>query len=103
MRTNFKLSLWKTLDKTALSKSTSFQDASQVYEAVLKICKSGSKIPPISLNTFEKILASIRPYVSNSNRITGFYYKNAVKAGLDHFMSLLNTIIKDLNKLAVGE
>ena len=97
------ISSLKSLDETTLSQSLSFQDASQVYEAVLKICKSGSKIPPISLSTAEKILASIRPSVSDINSITGLHYKYGGKAGLEHFMSLLNTIIQDLNNLALEE
>ena len=97
------ISSLKNLNKIALSNSSSFQEAKQVYENVLKISKTGSKIPPISISTADKILTSLRPSVNDINSITAVHYKYGGRAGLEHFCSLLNIIIQDLNNLALEE
>jgi hypothetical protein len=85
------ISALKKLNREALSTSASFQSASDSYENILKICKSGSKVPPVSLDIAEEILKSIRPSVNDFYSITAAHYINSGKAGLAHFSYLLNS------------
>ena len=91
----------KKLDREALATSSSFQSASDTYDNILKICKAGPKVPPVSLDVAEEILKSIRPSVNDFFSITAAHYINSGSAGLAHFSYLINSIIEDMNNMTI--
>ena len=92
-----------TSTSKTLSTSSSFISASEVYENVLKLCKSGNRVPPVSPHMAKKILKSIWPSVCDYFSITASYYLNSGEAGLEHFCFLMNLIIEDINNLSIDE
>ena len=97
------ISSLKKLDTEALSSSESFVSASQTYKHILEICRAGPKIPKLTVKKAEKILKSMRPSVNDYFSITASHYLNSGESGLEHFCSLINTIIEDTNNLTIDE
>ena len=93
----------KKVDKKNLSESSSYNSALETYVNILKVCKAGSKLPPVSLGMANKILNFIRPSVNDIYSITGYHYRYCGQAGLHHFCYLVNLVISDLNHLTVEE
>jgi hypothetical protein len=64
------ISSLKKLDELALSTSSSFQSASEIYKNIIKICNSGTKVPAVSTQKAREILKTIRPSVNDYYSIT---------------------------------
>ena len=97
------ISSLKTVNEELLSSSSSYISASETYKCILKICKSGSKVPPVSTEKALSILKSLRPSVNDFYSITALHYLYGGKHAVDHFQFLLNTAIEDLNNMSVEE
>ena len=91
----------KTEAHSGLDSSSSYQAACQEYKNILRICQEGTKLPKISLSKTREILFSLRPAVTDHNSMSGYHYRYAGEAGLHHLHELLNTLIDDLNNIAV--
>ena len=91
----------KTEAHSGLDSSSSYQAACQEYKNILRICQEGTKLPKMTLSKTREILFSIRPAVTDHNSMSGFHYRYAGEAGLQHLHELLNTLIDDLNNIAV--
>ena len=97
------ISSLKSLDQQELASSKSFSSVSENYRHILKLCKSASKVPPLSEIKARQILKSIKPSVNDYYSITAAHYLHSGQAGLEHFCLLLNTLIEDLNNVSVDE
>ena len=97
------LSSLKKLDLVALSSSSSFASALEVYKNVLKISENGQTVPLVSEQKAKEILKSIRPSVNDYYSITASHYLYSGQSGFDHFHFLLNSILQDLNNLSLEE
>ena len=91
------------MDTEALSLSQSYTSAEDDYRNILKICRSGTPVPPISLLKTKEILNSIRPSVTDLYSISGHHYVHGGNEALEHLHFLLNGVIQDLNNITVDE
>ena len=71
--------------------ATSFESFSEDHHHIIEICKSGSKIPRISLTQAESILKKIRPAVSDFYSVTASHYLNGGDVAIKHFQFLFNS------------
>ena len=78
-------------------------DFSEEYRHILDICKAGRHIPPLSKKKSLEILKSVRKNVNDFYSITALHYINAGQAGYDHFHSLLNAVITNVNLAGITE
>ena len=97
------ISTLKSVNERLLPSNDSFISASESYRLIMKICKSGERVPLVSSEKACTILKSLRPSVNDFYSITALHYLNGGKAALDHFQFLLNTAVEDLNNLSVDE
>ena len=69
----------------------------------MEICKSGRKIPRISLSDASSLLKRMKPSVSDFYSITAAHYLNGGDPALVHFQFLLNTVINNIEIAAIDE
>ena len=93
----------KTLDHDNIQDQATFERCKSDYSHILEICKSGAKIPSISLATSTRILKKIRPAVSDYYSVTALHFLNAGEAGIYHFFLLLKNLISDINNISIEE
>ena len=73
------------------------------YENILKICQDNRNIPEINLETAADILKRLKAHVIDIYGITAKHYINAGDEGLEHFATLLNYVISDVNNATIEE
>ena len=93
----------KTLDNHNIQDRETFERCKSDYSHILEICKSGTKIPSISLENSTRILKKIRPTVNDFYSVTAFHFLNAGEAGIYHFYLLLKNLICDINNVYIDE
>ena len=94
------ISQLKTLQAVTAS---SFDRFSEDHRHITEICKSGRKIPKLSLSKAEELLRKIRPGVSDFFSITAAHYINGGVLTIKHFQFLINTIIDAIELAATDE
>ena len=93
----------KTEAHENLPDSETFASADEEYKNIVRICKEGIKVPPISLQQTKSILSSLRPNVCDYSSITANHYLHSGNPGLVHLQELINALIADMNNLKVPE
>ena len=83
--------------------ATAFERFSEDHRHIVEICKSGRKIPKITLIQAEALLKKIRPSVSDIFSVTAAHYVNGGTTTIRHFQFLLNTVIENIELSAVEE
>ena len=97
------ISALKTHDVESSFSSPYFEDFSCHYENIIKLCKSGEIIPPISEKDSFELLQIIRPNVNDFYSVTPNHYNFAGPAGWKHFNLLLNVFLSDVNNTSIKE
>ena len=67
------------------------------------MCKSGAKIPEISVTQAKELLGKIRPGVSNFYSITAAHFLNGGTVTIKLFQFLVNTVLKNIEIASVEE
>ena len=70
---------------------------------IIKVCKHGSPIPPISETDSFKLIQKMKKDVSDTFGISVNHYNYAGPAGWKHFNLLLNSLLKDVNNTNIEE
>ena len=86
-----------------IDKNPAFPDVSNEYHHILDICKSGLKIPALSLAKVADILTSMKKHVNDFYSITSLHYLNAGDEGIFHFFHLMNAVISNVNISGIAE
>ena len=73
------------------------------YDHIVKICRSGHKMPHILPARAMEILISLKPDVNDLYSITARHYINAAMEGAKHFASPLNILIDNINLTSLEE
>ena len=97
------LSHLKTIDRSTIQESQSYNNFLDEYEHIIEICNNGEKIPMISAAKSSEILHKIKPQVNDLYSITASHYINAGAAGITHFHLLLSELIKDVSNITITE
>ena len=97
------ISALKTHDVESSFSSPYFEDFSCHYENIIKLCKSGEIIPPISEKDSFELLQKMRPNVNDFYSVTLNHYNFAGPAGWKHFNLLLNVFLSDVNNTSIKE
>ena len=97
------LSHLKTIDRSTIHASQSYNNFLDEYEHIMEICNNGDKIPTISAAKSSEILHKIKPHVNDLYSITASHYLNAGAAGIAHFHLLLSELIKDVSNITITE
>ena len=83
--------------------ATSFDRFSEDHRHITEICRSGMKIPKLSLSKAESLLRKIRPGVSDFFSVTAAHYINGGALTIKHFQFLVNTIIDAIELASIDE
>ena len=86
-----------------IESSPYFQSTLADYENIVKICKTRSKMPPISLEQSKDILFSVKPDVNDFFSITANHFIHAGHPGVQHFHFLISCIINNVNLAGLDE
>ena len=97
------LSSLKAPDMTPIHSSPEYQDTLADFENVLKICRSGNKIPDISTKQSTEILLSLKKDVNDLFSITASHFINAGISGYEHFHFLMAALIANVNLASLDE
>ena len=97
------ISKLKTKNSSELSSSKSFQQILTDHQHILAICQSGSKIPPISLNSATKLLKSIKSQVADYYSISALHYLNGGQEAMAHFQLLINAVLEEVHNYSLSE
>ena len=97
------MSRLKRPNLSKIHNTSHFQSTLFDFENIMKICKSGRQIPPISPAVSEEILKSIRGEVNDFYSITANHFINAGAPGLQLHHFILSTIIMNVNLSVVDE
>ena len=73
------------------------------YLHILKLTQDQLSIPPISRYKSAKLLQGLKRDVKDLFSITSMHFINADDEGIDHFHSLLNGLITDVNNAKIKE
>ena len=83
--------------------ATSFERFAEDHRHIVEICKSGAKVPEITLVKAEALLKKIRPGVSDIFSITAAHYLHGGDTTLKHFQFLINTVLKNIELSSIDE
>ena len=83
--------------------SPSFDIFAEDYRHIIEICKSGEKIPRISLKEANDLLLKIRPSVTDFFSISANHYINGGPAAIAHFRFLFNLVLENIELAAIEE
>ena len=83
--------------------NTSYCEALEIYEHIIKLACNGGKIPPISYSDGEKILRGLKSTVLDWFSITSLHFLHLGQEGILHFVFLMNTVIKNINCASIEE
>ena len=97
------ISTLKTRDNNKLKQCTTFKEFIADHHHILEICKAGSKIPPLSYESAEKLLRSIKSSVIDLYSVSARHYINGGAIAIKHFQLLLNAVLDDINNYAIDE
>ena len=98
-----RISSLKTRDEEKLEKCATFQQFIADHKHILEICKAESKIPPISYNSAEKLLRSIKASVIDLYSVSARHYIKGGIPAIKHFHLILNAVLNDINNFAIDE
>ena len=73
------------------------------HKHIIEICKSGEKIPLLSLPEAEKLLHSLKPSVCDHWSISALHYINGGPIALKHFQLIINLAIENIENTTVDE
>ena len=73
--------------------SPCFESFAEDHRHIIEICKSGNKIPRISVTDAEELLKQIRPGVTDYFSISAAHYLNGGCAAIRHFQFLFNGVL----------
>lgn len=96
---NFKLKT-KDNDTDGCESCKSFQFD---YEMVREICKTGSKIPLLSLQQAYDLLRSLKPSVCDHWSVSAAHYLHGGSSALKHFHFIINAAIEDISNVECDE
>lgn len=91
------MSQLKCPDMSNIESSPYFQSTLADYENIVKICKTRSKMPPISLEQSKEILFSVKPDFNDFFSMTANHFIHAGHPGIQHFHLLISCIINNVN------
>ena len=94
------ISQLKTISEITAS---SFERFAEDHRHIVEICKSGAKIPEISVAQAEALLKKIRPGVSDIFSITAAHYINGGNTTIKHFQFLFNTVLRNIELASIDE
>ena len=77
--------------------SPEFLSSSETYRNIIELAKSGPPLPSLSTQEAVALLKRVRPDVLDLFSISARHYLAAGPAGHEHFASLLNMIITNIN------
>ena len=77
--------------------SPDFFSTSENFRHIIELAKSGPPLPSLSLHEAEELLKRVRPEVLDLFSISARHYLAAGGAGVQHFASLLNLVICNIN------
>ena len=97
------ISQLKTRDNAMIVSSDSYEGFEQDYNNIIKICRSGSKIPQLSEQKSFSLLHSLKPEVCDIFGITPNHYSYAGPQGWNHFFLLLSSLIDNINNCDITE
>ena len=97
------MSSLKSCDMNVLHNDHHLSPQLSNYAHILKICQDNHNIPPVTQAIATSLLQRLKKTVSDLYTITVMHYINAGQEGLDHYMSLLNNIIEDVNNATIDE
>ena len=97
------MSRLKCPDMNQITSTPEFQATLSDYENIIKICRSGAKIKPISTSESIDILYSIRADVNDFFSITANHFIHAGLAGIQHFHYIVSTVINNVNLSSLNE
>jgi hypothetical protein len=83
--------------------ATSFERFSEDHRHIVEICKSGAKIPDITVAQAEALLRKIRPGVSDIFSISAAHYLNGGETSIKHFQFLFNTVLRNIELSSIDE
>ena len=83
--------------------ATSFNRFAEDHRHIIEICKSGIKIPELSLTRAWDLLRKIRPGVSDFFSITAAHFLHGGDVTVKLFQFLINTVIKNIEFAAIEE
>ena len=93
----------KLFDSVKIQDPVAFERYEDDYQNIIKLCRSGSDIPEISLEVSTDILGRIRPAVTDFYCVTANHFINVGEVGIQHFHHLLKNLIGDINNISVDE
>ena len=97
------ISSLKTRNQEDLNNCDVYAAFNSDYLNILKICKSGNKIPTISEQDAFDLLQGMKPDVNDFFGVTPQHYNYAGPAGWRHFYLLLSVLIDNVNDLDITE
>ena len=97
------ISRLKRRDIAMIENSGSFEGFNEDYNNIIKICKSGNKIPQISEQESFTLLHSLKPEVSDIFGVTPNHYSFAGPQGWKHFYLLISNLIESINNCDITE
>ena len=78
-------------------------DCHENYRHILQAAKAGPPIPTLSSQEVKTLLKRLRPDVLDLYSVSARHYLAAGEAGIQHFASLLNLLITNVNLTSVEE
>ena len=83
--------------------SPNFDTFAEDYRHIIEICKSGAKIPRITMKAAKDLLLKIRPSVTDFFSISASHYLNGGHAAIAHFRFLFNVVLENIELAAIEE
>ena len=93
----------KTCDPNTLQNDVNLTESLSNYQHILRICQDHHNVPLVTPVKAASILKRMKKNVTDLFSITVLHYTHAGKEGLDHFVSLLNAIITEVNNATIKE
>ena len=79
------------------SAAPDFLSTSEHFRHIIELSKSSPPLPSLSLQETENLLKRVRPHVLDLFSISAHHYSSAGIPGVQHFTSLLNLLICNIN------
>ena len=77
--------------------------AKEIFSNIVKLCKAGAEIPPVSQDQAKNISKRLKPTVRDIYGNSPHHYIQAGDDGVTHYTFLLNLIIKDISLASLEE
>ena len=93
----------KNPDPNIRLSNPAFLSTSTSFLHIVELAKAGPPLPALSTTEAEKILLRLRPDVLDLFSISARHYLAAGSSGVEHFASLLNLVISNINLATLAE